>query len=63
MGNKLKAAREAHRLTQDELAKASGVSRATICNLENDTAENVTVKTLTKLADALGMTVREIFFP
>jgi transcriptional regulator with XRE-family HTH domain len=63
MGNKLKAAREAHRLTQDELAKASGVSRVTICNLENDVAENVTVKTLTKLADALGMTVREIFFP
>ena len=63
MGNRLKEVRENCKLTQDELARASGISRATICNLENNTAENVTVKTLTKLADALGMTVREIFFP
>lgn len=63
MGCKLKEAREAHKMTQEELAKASGVSRATICNLEKDKADNVTVKTLTKLAEALGMTVQDIFFP
>lgn len=63
MGNKLRTIREAQNLTQDELARISGVSRTTICNLENNSADNVTVKTLTKLADALGASVKDIFFP
>lgn len=63
MGAKLRAAREAAGMTQTALAEASGVSRALINRMECDALENVTVKTLTRIASALGKTVQEIFFP
>ncbi len=63
MKNKIKELREAQRMTQDELASKSGVSRGTICALENnDCKDNVTTKTLGKLAKALGTTLKDIFF-
>lgn len=62
MGYKIKEAREEKRLTQEELAKLSGVSRPTIVALENGTAEDVKISTLQKLAAALGKTIQDIFF-
>ena len=62
MGYKIKEARENKRLSQEELAKRSGVSRTTIVFLENGKTEDVKISTLQKLASALGMTVQEIFF-
>ncbi len=62
MGYKLKEARDEKRLTQEELAKKSGVSRQTIVALENGTSEDVKISTLQKLAAALDMTVQDIFF-
>jgi len=62
MGYKLKEARDERRLTQEELAKKSGVSRQTIVALENGTSEDVKISTLQKLAAALDMTVQDIFF-
>ena len=62
MGYKLRATREAMRLTQDELAKKSGVSRQTIVAIETDESYNPTFNTLVKLAMALDTTVDQIFF-
>ena len=62
MGYKLKEAREEARLTQQQLADKSGVSRVTIGALENGIDKNVTLGTLRKLAVALNKTVTEIFF-
>ena len=62
MGIKLKEARFEARMTQEELAKASGVSRMTIVNIEADKYENVKIGTLKKLAKALGKKVMDIFF-
>ena len=62
MGIKLKEARFEARMTQAELAKASGVSRMTIVNIEADKYENVKIGTLKKLAKALGKKVMDIFF-
>lgn len=62
MGCKLREAREDARLTQEELAAKSGVSRATIVALESGKEKNVLVGTLFKLAMALGKQVGEIFF-
>ncbi|MBE6728087.1 MAG: helix-turn-helix transcriptional regulator [Ruminococcaceae bacterium] len=59
---RIKEIREERKMTQEELAKASGVSRATIAALENHTARTTTTKTLLKLANALGTTVDAIFF-
>ena len=62
MGNKIRQRREEIRMTQEELAERSGVSRATISALENGTDRNTTSKTLIAIATAMGSTVDAIFF-
>ena len=63
MGNKLKMLREEKRMTQEELAKKSGISRQTIIAIENDKYSDVLLGTIAALADALGRTVDNIFYP
>lgn len=62
MGNKIKETREALKMTQEELAEKSGVSRTTISALENGTDRATSTKTLIKLARAMNTTVDTIFF-
>ena len=62
MGYKIKEAREAAKMTQEELAEKSGISRGTIVALESGTEKNTTSKTLVAIAKALGVTVEQIFF-
>lgn len=62
MGYKIKEVREARKMTQEELAEKSGVSRGTISALENGSVRTTTTKTLFKLAKALGTSVDQIFF-
>lgn len=62
MGHKLKEFRKKRKMSQEELAARSGVSRQTISSIENDGAEAATTKTLVKIADALGTTVGDLFF-
>ena len=62
MGYKIKEVREARKMTQEELAGKSGVSRGTISALENGSVRTTTTKTLFKLAKALGTSVDQIFF-
>lgn len=61
MGGKLKDYRSAKKISQEELASLSGVSRQTISAIENNGAESATTKTLAKIAQALGTTVSELF--
>lgn len=49
----LKLIRMQRRLSQQELADKSGVSRATISNLENNDGAVTTTETMNKLAKAL----------
>ena len=49
-------------MTQEELAAKSGVSRTTIVAIESGEEKNVLASTLLKIADALGVTVQDIFF-
>ena len=62
MGYKIKELREAMKMTQEELAEKSGVSRGTISALENGIDRTTTSKTLGKLAQARDTTVDRIFF-
>ena len=62
MGYKIKELREAMKMTQEELAEKSGVSRGTISALENGIDRTTTSKMLVKLAQALDTTVDRIFF-
>lgn len=61
MGYRVKDVREEMRMTQEELAEKSGVSRATIIAIERDETKDVKASTLLKLAQALGTTVDRLF--
>lgn len=56
-GRGFKALRVRKRLTQENLAKAAGVSRGAIARIEQGGAERVTVETLEKVARPLGARV------
>lgn len=62
MGYRIKELRDEKRMTQEELAEKSGVSRTIISMLENKSSQSTSTKTLVKLATALGVTVDHIFF-
>ena len=62
MGYKLREIREEKRMTQEELAEKSGVSRQTIVSIENDKTTDVKISTLQKLASAMDTTIQAIFF-
>ena len=61
MGYRIKELRDKIKMSQQELVQKSGVSRGTISALENGTARATTTKTLLAIADALGVTVDQIF--
>lgn len=61
MGYRLKEVREEKRLTQEELAAKSGVSRQTIIAIETDPTYNTTFNTLVKLSDALETPIDALF--
>lgn len=61
MGNKIKERRDLLKMSQEELAEKSMVSRATISSLENNSERNTSTKVLQKIAAALGTTVGELF--
>ena len=61
MGYRIKEVREEHGMSQTQLAEISGVSRATIWALETGKEKVTTTKTLNKLANALNVTVDELF--
>lgn len=62
MQTKIKQYRQQAGLSQEELAKKSGVSRTIIYALENNKAEVTTNITMQKIAAALGESVSAIFF-
>lgn len=62
MEYRIKEIREEKGITQEELAKLSGVSRGTIAALESKTVRATTTKTLLNIANALETTVESIFF-
>lgn len=58
---KLKEKRLKMRMTQEELAAKSGISRPTISLLENGELNNAKIDTLRKIAEALDSKVSDIF--
>lgn len=62
MTYRLKQAREARNMTQQELSERSCVSRTTINGLESGRVTSTSTKVLMKLAEALETTVTDLFF-
>ncbi|WKZ27964.1 MAG: helix-turn-helix transcriptional regulator [Candidatus Dojkabacteria bacterium] len=47
-------------LTQEQLAIKAGIPYTTLSKIENDLVPNPTIKTLKKIADALGILVDDL---
>ncbi len=60
VGDQLKKLRRRAMLTQEQLAKKSGVGITTINRIETGAVEDPHFSTLRKLADALGVEPREL---
>lgn len=58
-GSRLKRLREAKRMTQEQLADATGILRSSIARYETRDM-GITVETAGKLATALGCTIDEL---
>ena len=61
MKYRIKKLREAKGMTQEELARKSGISRATISGLENGKNDAPSISTLGRIAFALGVKVGQLF--
>lgn len=61
MQYRVKEIREAMGISQETLATKSNVSRTIISGLESGSIKETSTKTLSKIADALGKKVSEIF--
>lgn len=59
LGDKIKSAREARRMTQGELSKRVGVTQSSISKLEKGTI-SAAVDTLRSIAQVLGLSVDEL---
>lgn len=57
----LREIRESKKMSQEELAKKSGISRVTISMLETGAQKDTTASTLVKLADALEVPIDKFF--
>ena len=57
IGDKMRIARAAMRMSQDELAKMVGCSRVTIMKIENGYTKNMKIKTAMSIAEALGVSL------
>lgn len=59
-GEKLKRYRRGSGLTQKELAQKAGVTQSTVTQIETGTIAEPRPRTLTKLANALGVTPTDL---
>lgn len=57
LGTEVRRRRQEIGLSQDALARVSGLSRATVVNLENGSLENLASTRIEALANALGLAV------
>jgi len=60
LGEQITRARERLGMSQAQLAKAAGLTRASISRIESNHLTNLTTESLCKLADVLGATIDEL---
>lgn len=60
IGKAIKSIRESKKLTLRDLAKKANLNFSYICLLENGQRNNPSYKTLSKIADALGVGIDEL---
>lgn len=63
MRPRVKERRLEKHMPQTELSEKSGVSRQVINSIENNEEVNTTTKTLSAIAEALDVTIADLFTP
>jgi len=58
IGRQIQLARKSRKITQAELAKALGMSRTTIGQIERGTVQDIGVRKLIRLLEYLGLEMR-----
>lgn len=61
MEYKIRTLREEIGMSQEKLSEKSGVSRATVHMIETGKASDVKIETLSKIANALGHPISDLF--
>lgn len=59
LGERIEFLRKKKKMTQEELAEKSGLHRAYFWDIEN--GRNISIKTAYKIAQALGVSLSELF--
>jgi len=62
LNNRVQMYRWKKKWSEEQLSRAAGVSRSVICKLENGANVNPTAEVAFRLADALNVDVRELFY-
>ncbi len=60
IGKNIKKLRKRQGISQDRLSKLADLSLNTVVTVESGTNENPTIDTLTKIANALGVTINDL---
>jgi len=61
IGSKIREVRVAKKLTQEEVERRTGIKREYLSKIETGGLPNVTIKTLKKITDALGIPLSKFF--
>ncbi len=61
MDNRVYELRKKQGLTLEQLSKKSGIGKSTINRFENGESKMLSIEKMTRLADALGVTIDELF--
>lgn len=60
--NRMRDIRKKQGMMLKELAQKTGITIGYLCHLEKGTRKNPSVETMSKIANALGKDVKEVFF-
>ena len=60
VGHKIRLLRISRQLSQEKLAKKASIAKAYLSQIEND-KRNASVKTLSSIADAMGVSITMLF--
>ncbi len=60
IGKNIKKLRKKQSISQDRLSKLADLSLNTVVTVESGANENPTIDTLTKIANALGVTINDL---
>ena len=60
IGQKIKVWRKKKDITQDALAKKADIPYTTLAKIESDVIQNPSLKTITKIADGLGISLDDL---